>query len=323
MNNNNSIWTRRGILCVALFVATAAGALFAQSTYTFPINPNATFLPTNNDPGAVPTVPIELSSIGLQPGQEIRLSASGAMAFSQGSAPITPLVLALFSSDGTVAGKIRVRQVGQAVTGTTFYGSVKTLVPGDFAVAQAPNSTKVIVPAGAAYLFLAAADSFYSDNNSSTVEVTLTVVGTADLQLAAYLQADPLLPQGAVIELPQTSTIGYGFAIRNNGPDAAFGVTLDVPIPSGTVFDSASISDDTGTTGTCTAGSAAVSCVLPELGSTASATAVVVFQPGATPIKTTIRITATVSSQDNDPNSSNNKASTPGVAISYQKTKPH
>src|SRR5512146_2086139 len=104
-----SVWTRTGLACVILMLVTAATPTFAQSTFQFAIDPKATYLLTNNDPLAVAPVPVDLSAIGVQPGQQIRLSVEGSVALTQGGALLSPVLLGLFSSDGTAAGAVKLQ----------------------------------------------------------------------------------------------------------------------------------------------------------------------------------------------------------------------
>ncbi len=297
-------------MLASLVVVTATTPTFAQST--FPIDPKATYLATTSDPQAVAATPISLSSIGVGPGQEIELSFTGSVAIGVGSSPVSPgVVLGLFSSDGTVAGALQAN-VRQVKTWPTYSGGVRTNIQQDFPIPPAPDTIVVTVPDRAAYVLFALADRFYSDNNSSTLAVTLTVVEHADLELGAYLTSAPLAGQSAVVEVPADSRATYRFTVLNNGPDAASGIKIEVPIPAAAVFDSGVFVDNEGGSGTCIAGPEMLTCALSQLDSGHTANATVSFRLSLT-AKDVMRLTATVKSNAADPNRSNNRAVTPGI----------
>ncbi len=124
-----------------------------------------------------------------------------------------------------------------------------------------------------------------TSNNSATA--TTTVNTLADLSLTKSDSPDPVLV-GA--------NLTYTLTVSNAGPSAATGVTLSDPLPVGVTLLSATPSQ-----GTCTS----VSCSLGSLANGASATVIIVVTP------TTVGSfsnTATVSANEPDPFTTNNSA---------------
>ena len=135
---------------------------------TIKINPKATYLHTNNDAGAINSIPIELSSIGLAAGDTILLEHLGD--YSQGpNADIVTSMLAVFSSSATLTSATNLHRVSgaidagvDAITENTYFGSQPTDIPEDFRIMD--SGTLITIPTGALYLFVTASDSYYQDN---------------------------------------------------------------------------------------------------------------------------------------------------------------
>lgn len=134
------------------------------------LDPQATFLRTNEDPDAARPAVRRLAALGLAPGDEACFAASGDLDLGDGllaSDAGVPLALAIFSSDDALApADVRERVTGAVgperhhATPNTVLGDLATDVPQDFDATDAC----VTVPAGAAYVFLGAWDGYYSDN---------------------------------------------------------------------------------------------------------------------------------------------------------------
>ena len=118
------------------------------------------------------------------------------------------------------------------------------------------------------------------DSNASTP--------SADISIAKSDAPDPVTTW---------SNLTYTLSIRNGGPDAASHVTVNDPLPSSTLFVSAST-----TQGSCS-GSSAVSCSLGTLANGGTATVTIVVTPTA---EGQIMNTASVAADQIDPDSSNN-----------------
>jgi uncharacterized repeat protein (TIGR01451 family) len=113
----------------------------------------------------------------------------------------------------------------------------------------------------------------------------------ADLALGMIAQPSPVI-------LGQNLT--YTISVTNNGPSSATGVFVTHQLPGSVLFESASSSQ-----GICSQSGGLVTCNLGSLAPAATATVTVVVSPGATG---TISSTASVTSQQPDPNPSNNSA---------------
>ncbi|MEO6597193.1 MAG: hypothetical protein ABIP94_20815 [Planctomycetota bacterium] len=151
----------------------------ASAQVQIPINPKATYLRTDSDPGALPSPAIPLSAIGAVPGQWLSIATAGA--YSDGSSGDTKKdLLCVFSSNPTLLTNAPglVNRVPGAITagasfvsGNTYYGSMSTDLAADFVVARTnwTNGGQVRVPAGAAYVFFSVYDStnnwtYFSNN---------------------------------------------------------------------------------------------------------------------------------------------------------------
>jgi hypothetical protein len=149
---------------------------------TISIDPLRTFLFTNNDPwsgvGSVqPSIPIALNSIGISAGDTIQLDQlgdyyDGRDGYGPGvntlALDTSTEMIGIFSSSNTLLAPNVLDRVpgaidaGLSVTSwNTLFGNMSTDIPYDFRVAN----TIVQVPVGAAYLFIAAHDIYYSDNS--------------------------------------------------------------------------------------------------------------------------------------------------------------
>ncbi|HMH53750.1 MAG TPA: IPTL-CTERM sorting domain-containing protein [Candidatus Acidoferrum sp.] len=131
-------------------------------------------------------------------------------------------------------------------------------------------------------------------NNSSTTNTTVNAAsaGAADLSIAKVASPNPVAPG---------QTLTYSITATNNGPNAATGVVITDPVPSGATLQSATPSAG----GSCTTG-AVVTCTFPSLAPNATVSVAIVVtapsQPG------TLTNSASVSSNVSDPNPSNNNA---------------
>lgn len=163
-----------------LSIATGALALAtissAQLPYSQTINPKATYLRTASDPTAVDTVPIDLQSLGLLPGDKLWITRRGDFVFSGANTDINKGMIGVFSASSVLLPSSSLNRVQDAIDAgpdfitfnTLLFGEV-TDVPEDFRISTIinPDLTSTItiqVPTGATHLFVAAHDSYYSDN---------------------------------------------------------------------------------------------------------------------------------------------------------------
>ncbi|MBN1126913.1 MAG: hypothetical protein JXA82_18065 [Sedimentisphaerales bacterium] len=169
-----------GLVCVLFGLAVAE---------LFSINPRATYLRTNQDT-AYNTVPFALADLSLFPGDFIRLQQYGD--YKPGTAgshhDTSTNMIAVFSGSNILLSSDQLNRVQDAndagidyTTGVTYRGSLTTDIPEDFFV----SDVYVQIPEGAAYLFIAAADSLYYDNSDPdgdyAVDITLCTCPIVDL----------------------------------------------------------------------------------------------------------------------------------------------
>jgi uncharacterized repeat protein (TIGR01451 family) len=136
-------------------------------------------------------------------------------------------------------------------------------------------------------------DIIVTNHNSANVTVLLnTCVPSADLSISKTDMADPVMTN---------QKINYQLVVTNNGPGSAPAVVLTDTLPAGSTFVSA-----TPSVGSCAQASGTVTCQLGTLANGATATVNIAVKrstPG------TITNTASVSSDQTDPNTSDNQDS--------------
>lgn len=157
------IYTTCFFLCGLLLSSTTALAT------TISLDPKSTYLRTsNNDMTAVNSIAIELASLGLSAGDYVRLELLGD--YSQiPSGPDSAVNLSgVFSSTSTILGPSILNRIPDAIdagadvfSAATFFQSLPMDIAEDFAI----TDTVLQIPTGAFYLFVAAHDSYYSDNS--------------------------------------------------------------------------------------------------------------------------------------------------------------
>jgi len=118
---------RRNICGVALGLALAllADVQAAKADTVISVNPQATYLLTNQDPIAVDSPAISLSSLGIQDGQKITLQALGDWCSSifnplgcAASEKATSLI-GVFSSSNTLLASTNLNRVAGAISTST------------------------------------------------------------------------------------------------------------------------------------------------------------------------------------------------------------
>ncbi|MFC7077360.1 hypothetical protein [Haloarcula halophila] len=134
------------------------------------IDPSRTYLRTQSD-DAGDARPIDLSALGVNAGQSVRLERLGSFAGSSGGTGLT----AVFSGSDRLESADVTERVPDAIdagedyeTSPTYNGEAPTDIPEDFLVADNEGdrtSVTVTVPDGATHLFVAAIDNFYEDND--------------------------------------------------------------------------------------------------------------------------------------------------------------
>jgi len=213
---------------------------------SFSLDPKGSYIFANTNPtpgpGVLPDFPdppliLKLSDLGIKAGDTIVLAISGTYSYScyPSSCPIIPAPFAcgVFSSSATLLGPTNLNRVTGAiapdfslvtpcVTPPTLFDQLPTDIPQDF---YFPNGSgaQIPVPVGAAYLFLALDDSFYSDNadpnGNLAVQIQLSTV-TLSRQSLTVVQATGK-PSGGTFAYSTTPVSGSNFA----GIDFASGVS--------------------------------------------------------------------------------------------------
>jgi hypothetical protein len=156
------------------------------------IDPAASFLLVTNDP-APAAVPIDLGALGLQPGNIILLSETGQ--WNNGSGKYLTIMIGAFSSNSVLLASNQLNRIPGAIgigrtlaTPPSFFGSIPTSIPQTFEIPT--NYLSVRVPPGAAYLFAASDDSFFSDNFQNTTNpFSLLIAAGTEAILTAALNA--------------------------------------------------------------------------------------------------------------------------------------
>ena len=218
-------WLLLFLLILSAFCVQAA---WAQTTIS--IDAKATYLRTNEDPQALNAVPISLDALGIKPGDSSTIIQVGDFSYSIWGWPDEATgACGVFSANSTLLPAGNLHRLPGAigfpqtdappcVSEMTLFGALPTDVPEDFWLDGQP----IKVPAGAHYLFVAAADSYYGDNAGSLhvdvyQRVVLKSLAAADATDATNTvtadQADPTTdlyvvqqPSGnAVVDLSSSS----------------------------------------------------------------------------------------------------------------------
>ena len=167
------------------------------NTRKFPLDPKGAYLFTDPQDASNAPLIISLASFGIKPGDVISGMSVGDINFcgfageSCFAEIFQPFTCAVFSSSNTLlAPSAALNRVPGAIapnfatafpckTGPTGPGNLPTDIPQDFAL----FGERVTVPSGAAYLFVAVADSFYADNvdPNGDVGVAITLNSTTSV----------------------------------------------------------------------------------------------------------------------------------------------
>lgn len=156
---------------IALFLHLGCGSASAD---TISVDPAATFLLTNLDPGASSTVPIDLVALGYNAGDLIRLEQLGNFSYTiYGGLDTGTALIGLFSSSSVLLSGNNLNRVpgvidagANVITQPTYNGGIATDIPEDFFISNgfSFSAIQITIPTGALYLFVAAPDIIYQDN---------------------------------------------------------------------------------------------------------------------------------------------------------------
>lgn len=241
--------------CVPLVVALACG-LAAQSA-TFPLDPRATYLRTNNDSPAAPLV-VALASLPAAPGTWLRVGTVGAFRHVSGGQDTTRSLCAVFSNGSQVlASSVQHRVPGALRAGpsfpgaNTYHGALPTDIPEDFFASRTSWSDSVLVevPPGATHLIAGVHDSLYNDNvdPNGDFAAVITVLGSTPLPgtgehfelrtgvagAATAFPADKPAPAGSALAVELHHPIGFaeGAVLLLAAEVSATGAPVVQPLP--------------------------------------------------------------------------------------------
>ena len=150
----------------------ALAAATTAQTWTYPLDPRAAYLRTNNDQPQPPLV-LSLAALGLVPGQWLRIETTGAFRYINGCTDTYRSLCGVFSASSTLlATNVQQRVPGAIAAGPTFQGgstysgNLPMDIPQDFFISRQlwDNGIQVEIPNGATHLFLGVHDSLYNDN---------------------------------------------------------------------------------------------------------------------------------------------------------------
>lgn len=148
----------------------------------------------------------------------------------------------------------------------------------------------------------------YMPNNSASVTATVIAAGAADVAITIVNRPDPVSPG---------ENYTYTVVASNNGPPTAANISVSIPLPAGTNFQSlpvpvgwACVTPAVGSGGTIT-------CTKASLAASASATFLPVVQVNNTTVAgTVLNITSTITTTTTDSIPANNTASTSNLVVS-------
>lgn len=168
----------RALMSVLTISAVLACGTAWALPVSFSVDPRATFLHTNSDPGAASPLIVDLTALGIAAGQTIQIESLGDFRQASAAPDTVTVMIGVFSATNTLGsatadGPANVKRVTGAieagpdvVTVPTFFGAEPTDFPEDFLIDDnvSVHAAVVGVPAGALFLFIGTHDSHFSDN---------------------------------------------------------------------------------------------------------------------------------------------------------------
>lgn len=199
----------------SVLAIAALGVTAAQAQTTVKVDCRSSYLLQSvyDDGLPKPTV-IRLADLGITAGDVITLTEKGKFSQSLNWPEDTDVVGAVFSRDNRFLDRTQRHRIPGAIkAGTSLISPCEnskmflTDIAEDFAVA--PEGTKVVVPAGAQYIFLGAMDSYYADN-SSTNGLTVTIALNSTTKGRGRNLLKRILPTNAGVDSGATSIASNG-----------------------------------------------------------------------------------------------------------------
>lgn len=199
----------------------ALGGAAQAADFSFKVNPKSTFLMTSaNDTGALAPLKIRLSDYGISAGDIITLTQTGNYYYDPAQKLTGSLMIGVFSrTDQVLAASLQARipgalRAGPAGFSLPSYTGAKgwTDIPEDFCVPS--TATKIAVPSGAQFLFVAPSDTYYTDNADIkgyglTLSVTAKATGATRNYLKRILPVNNPIRSGAYGVAPNGTVAGY------------------------------------------------------------------------------------------------------------------
>jgi uncharacterized repeat protein (TIGR01451 family) len=147
----------------------------------------------------------------------------------------------------------------------------------------------------------------YMANNTASVTSTVVAAGSGDVAISISNSPNPVYPG---------EDYDYTVVARNNGPNAAANISVSIPLPTGTNFQSLVVPVGWACTPPAVGSGGTITCTIASLAAGASAT----FSPVArvnyaTTAGTTLPITATITTTTTDSIPANNSASTTNLVV--------
>lgn len=241
--------------------------------FTYALNSKATFLRTNSDNPVAPLL-VDLASIGLVPGEQIKIRfAAQGFSFFGCSGPFASLsqigINAVFGNSTTLLSPPNQFRVPGAIdagvdfiTANTHFGGQPTDIPQDFLVAHTVG-TVVQIPAGATQLFVGVIDSYYQDNCGNL----LILIERVNRAPVAACQS---VTVSADANCTATAAINNGSA----DPDGdAITITQSPagPYPLGNTLVTLTVTDSKGAASSCTATVTVTDTTTPQITAPAAA----------------------------------------------------
>lgn len=238
-----------------LLAAAALGLGLPAQTFTFPLNPRATFLRTNSDSPVAPLV-VDLAALGVAPGSWLRIGSTGGFRYVNGGQDGYRALVGVFSADSTVLATNVQQRVPLAIaagpayaSANTYFGNLPMDIPQDFFCSRNgwADSVVVEVPNGATHLLLGVHDSLYNDNADPngdhaavvTLLPTPPLPGTGEhLELRGAVDTTPTFspslhqaPAGSLMQVEVAHPVGFA--------DGATLVLIADLLPTGVIPGSA------------------------------------------------------------------------------------
>lgn len=237
-----------------LALSSRASAMLVSGPQTYQVDPQGSFILTEDEDHALAPLIIDLSTLGVGPGDQLHLEQLGTFTYTiydvnfQTYGTETARALeAVFSSSAELRSSSELHRVPGAIgiglvypTPSTLFKNLSTDIPEDFWV----RDITVTIPAGARYLFVAVPDSWYKDNLDANGDFGVRITPVV-APPGISVSVNPVLPASGWFTTDVTiSWTVTGPVISSTGCNA---VTVDSDTPGATFFCSASTAGGTTT----------------------------------------------------------------------------